>query len=110
MNRRSALKSILLAGVAPFFVPAERLMRIKPIVLPPPPVAKSFGWWRFYKDGVLVSEKQIPLSQPCAEIELLDLSKPIEVFLHEDKPVLKFDASPDETTTWNMTTFRIYET
>lgn len=37
IDRRSVLKGlagILLAGTAPFFVPSQRLMRVKPIVLP----------------------------------------------------------------------------
>ena len=35
-SRRSALASILAACSAPFFVPVERLMRLKPIVVPRP--------------------------------------------------------------------------
>lgn len=34
LSRRDALKSILLAGVAPFFVPSSSLMRIKPFIVP----------------------------------------------------------------------------
>lgn len=37
MNRRSALKLILATATAPFYVPAERLMRVKPIVVPVAP-------------------------------------------------------------------------
>jgi hypothetical protein len=43
VNRRSALKGILLSCTAPFFVPAERLMRIKPLVVPTP-VAEVQGF------------------------------------------------------------------
>ena len=34
MNRRDALKGILKAMIAPAIIPVERLMRIKPIVVP----------------------------------------------------------------------------
>jgi len=116
MNRRSALKSIILAGVAPFFVPAEHLMRIKPIVVPTLATSQNFCIWRFYKNGALYSEEKIPLDglTKNGTFNLVDISKPIDAFVHDERPalhatmdpILQLGASPDETN-WTATTFTV---
>lgn len=62
MNRRDALKSVLLACSAPFYIPAERLMRIKPLITPKE--AEYFVTWRAleWPSGRLLSEHLDPIS------------------------------------------------
>jgi hypothetical protein len=53
MNRRDALRGILLSCSAPYFVPVERLMRIKPIVVPCPPLTLEIMQEAFANDDLL---------------------------------------------------------
>ena len=53
MDRRGALKGILSACSAPYFVPVERLMRIKPIVVPCPPLTLEIMQEAFANEDLL---------------------------------------------------------
>lgn len=79
IDRRSALKGlagILLAGAAPFYVPAKALMRVKPIVVPERPLIVGECFIQWSRDGIIVGESRL---KACGNI--LSEEKPVKAFL-----------------------------
>lgn len=89
MDRRGALKGILSACSAPYFVPVERLMRIKPIVVASP--------WMAFDPSRLAFVTRLQLEYNRKRVHLLHSFNrtgwPLHLLTLEDGSVLYKDAA-----------------